>query len=325
MEKWVVKRYVYMLEPSDRVELNDDDVGSSDDRALDCLADREFLAAALLCLKPREERLIRLRYGIGGIGEHTYREIGNELGTTVEHARQIHLKSLRKLRWHAKRFDPARMAKAQPQYTVPPFPHSPALEQTAKRRSRTPCVPSRQRAPERSSSDFEARPTAQRRASPLARKREIAPDVRPRRNSRFSEWMLFWLAGCYLIALAFDSTLAFNLAKVAGGGSALLLHFIAAYVGLMINALVIFEIENSRDWPCSPMSQPWLTRIFGVLIVLAVVGVLGPSKQFFRGMIAETPDRFRSPTPTIILVFSAAILLIGPRCLVGIWKQGRSA
>ena len=68
MEKWVVKRYVYMLEPSDRVELNDDDVGSSDDRALDCLADREFLAAALLCLKPREERLIRLRYGIGGIG-----------------------------------------------------------------------------------------------------------------------------------------------------------------------------------------------------------------------------------------------------------------
>lgn len=102
MEKWVVKRYVYMLEPSDRVELNDDDVGSSDDRAFDCLADREFLAAALLCLKPREERLIRLRYGIGGIGEHTYREIGNELGTTVEHARQIHLKSLRKLRWHAK-------------------------------------------------------------------------------------------------------------------------------------------------------------------------------------------------------------------------------
>jgi Mn2+/Fe2+ NRAMP family transporter len=137
--------------------------------------------------------------------------------------------------------------------------------------------------------------------------------------------MLFWLAGCYLIALAFDSTLAFNLAKVAGGGSALLLHFIAAYVGLMINALVIFEIENSRDWPCSPMSQPWLTRIFGGLIVLAVVGVLGPSQQFFRGMIAETPDRFRSPTPTIILVFSAAILLIGPRCLVGIWKQGRSA
>ncbi len=312
-----MKRYVYMLEPSDRAELSDDDMGGGEDRVLDCLADRHFLAAALLRLKPREERVIRLRYGIGGIGEHTYREIGDDLDTTVENVRQIHLKSLRKLRWHARRFDPARMAEQQRLDAVRPAPPNPMVRQHAMGHPQKPRVSRPRRAPQR--------PSPQVNERPIGRGPEISPGSSPARGAGFWEWMLFWLAGCYLIALAFDSALAFNLSKATGGVPTLLLHLSAALFGLMINAIVLFELQSFGDWSSSPMSPPWLARIIAVLFTGAVSGLLDPVQRLLRDIVAATPDEFKSPTSTIVLVFSAAIVLVAVTCLIGIRTRGRTA
>lgn len=48
-------------------------------------------------LPPREERVIRLRYGIGGTCDHSLEETGNEFGVTRERIRQIEAKAVRKL------------------------------------------------------------------------------------------------------------------------------------------------------------------------------------------------------------------------------------
>ena len=47
---------------------------------------------------PREEKVIRLRFGIGCESEHTLEEIGQEFDLTRERIRQIEAKALRQLR-----------------------------------------------------------------------------------------------------------------------------------------------------------------------------------------------------------------------------------
>jgi RNA polymerase primary sigma factor len=49
-------------------------------------------------LTPREQRVLRLRFGLGGAGDHTLEEIGKEFGVTRERIRQIEMKALEKLR-----------------------------------------------------------------------------------------------------------------------------------------------------------------------------------------------------------------------------------
>lgn len=57
----------------------------------------------LSTLTPREERILRKRYGIGEKAEHTLQEVGQEFGLTRERIRQIQAKSLRKLRHPSRR------------------------------------------------------------------------------------------------------------------------------------------------------------------------------------------------------------------------------
>jgi RNA polymerase primary sigma factor len=58
----------------------------------------ERLGALLETLKPREARVLRLRYGLDGRREHTLEEIGKKLGVTRERIRQIEAQALRRLR-----------------------------------------------------------------------------------------------------------------------------------------------------------------------------------------------------------------------------------
>ena len=58
----------------------------------------QHLAEALSGLTPREERILRMRFGFGGMNEHTLEEVGRTFGVTRERIRQIEAKALCKLR-----------------------------------------------------------------------------------------------------------------------------------------------------------------------------------------------------------------------------------
>jgi len=59
---------------------------------------REQTEGVLKMLTPAEERVIRMRFGIGYDREHTLEEIAGEFGLTRERIRQIEMQTLRKLR-----------------------------------------------------------------------------------------------------------------------------------------------------------------------------------------------------------------------------------
>ena len=52
----------------------------------------------LQTLTPREERVLRMRFGIGEASDHTLEEVGQAFQVTRERIRQIEAKALRKLR-----------------------------------------------------------------------------------------------------------------------------------------------------------------------------------------------------------------------------------
>jgi RNA polymerase primary sigma factor len=56
------------------------------------------VAKALRTLDPREEKILRLRFGIGEKSDHTLEEVGQDFEVTRERIRQIEAKALRKLR-----------------------------------------------------------------------------------------------------------------------------------------------------------------------------------------------------------------------------------
>jgi RNA polymerase primary sigma factor len=59
---------------------------------------REQTAEVLKTLSPREEKIIRMRFGLQGDSEHTLEEVGQHFAVTRERIRQIEAKALRKLR-----------------------------------------------------------------------------------------------------------------------------------------------------------------------------------------------------------------------------------
>jgi RNA polymerase primary sigma factor len=59
---------------------------------------KEMTDQLLKTLTPREERVIKMRFGIGDGSEHTLEEVGQSFAVTRERIRQIEAKALRKLR-----------------------------------------------------------------------------------------------------------------------------------------------------------------------------------------------------------------------------------
>ena len=59
---------------------------------------RETIADALATLTSREERILRMRFGIGMTTDHTLEEVGRTFSITRERIRQIEAKALRKLK-----------------------------------------------------------------------------------------------------------------------------------------------------------------------------------------------------------------------------------
>jgi RNA polymerase primary sigma factor len=59
---------------------------------------REITTRVLATLTPREERVLRMRFGIGMNTDHTLEEVGQQFSVTRERIRQIEAKALRKLK-----------------------------------------------------------------------------------------------------------------------------------------------------------------------------------------------------------------------------------
>ena len=69
---------------------------------------RDSVTKILATLTPREERVLRMRFGVGMSSDHTLEEVGQQFSVTRERIRQIEAKALKKLR-HPSR---ARMMKS---------------------------------------------------------------------------------------------------------------------------------------------------------------------------------------------------------------------
>jgi RNA polymerase primary sigma factor len=59
---------------------------------------KEQIATMLRTLTPREQKIIRMRFGMEDGSEHTLEEVGLSFSVTRERIRQIEAKALRKLR-----------------------------------------------------------------------------------------------------------------------------------------------------------------------------------------------------------------------------------
>ena len=59
---------------------------------------KEQTSSVLKTLTPREEKVIKMRFGVGDGSEHTLEEVGQNFAVTRERIRQIEAKALRKLR-----------------------------------------------------------------------------------------------------------------------------------------------------------------------------------------------------------------------------------
>ena len=79
--------------------VEDEERISPEDSAANQLV-KEQIASILSTLSEREQKIIKLRFGIGGGRPHTLEEVGAEFSVTRERIRQIEAKALSKLRKH---------------------------------------------------------------------------------------------------------------------------------------------------------------------------------------------------------------------------------
>jgi hypothetical protein len=87
------------------VELSLDDVAeTSGPQGLEeQVSDKHYVRQLLATLTPREERVIRLRFGLGEYPAATLKSVGEEMGLTAARVRQIEMKARRKMRIRAVR------------------------------------------------------------------------------------------------------------------------------------------------------------------------------------------------------------------------------
>ncbi len=61
-------------------------------------SDNQILGEVINTLSPREQTILKLRFGLGGNDEKTLEEVGEQFGVTRERIRQIQDEALKKLR-----------------------------------------------------------------------------------------------------------------------------------------------------------------------------------------------------------------------------------
>ena len=79
--------------------IEDEDTVSPEDSATNQLL-KEQVADVLSSLSDREQKIVRMRFGLDNGKSHTLEEVGQEFAVTRERIRQIEAKALAKLRKH---------------------------------------------------------------------------------------------------------------------------------------------------------------------------------------------------------------------------------
>lgn len=77
--------------------IEDKTILSPEDSAI-CAMLKEEINKQLLTLKPREQIVVNMRFGLNGYIPHTLEEVGSHMGVTRERIRQIEASALRRLR-----------------------------------------------------------------------------------------------------------------------------------------------------------------------------------------------------------------------------------
>ncbi len=67
------------------------------------VSDKHYVRQLLITLTPREERVVRLRFGLGDYPPASFKSIGEEMGLTAGRVQQIEQKALRKMKIRAVR------------------------------------------------------------------------------------------------------------------------------------------------------------------------------------------------------------------------------
>lgn len=84
-------------EDTDLGDVIEDEENQTPDQIYDDIERKNIIADVLKNLTPREERVLRLRFGIDSTDEHTLEEISVKMNLTKERIRQIQNKALEKL------------------------------------------------------------------------------------------------------------------------------------------------------------------------------------------------------------------------------------
>ena len=302
-----------MLDAPERVDMAEAMQATSEPRSIDLIGDINVLTAALSCLSAREERVIRLRFGLGGHGEWTLQQIGEEFGVNPQRIRQIEMKALRRLRHQfRKRYGPLPMD---------PKPKSlPAAAQATGCES-VKASPSRAPGPGPVVRRAKTVPTAT-----VVRPVPVRHGADPGRENGISGGILTLLIGMFLFAMTFDQTVGFHLGRHLGPGPALLVCGLNFICGAAVFCQGWTVIREGDAIVCG-RAAALRTLLLGACLGLALYGFRSPELyQFLLDMSASTPPRFRGDMPLKMSVFMGLFIIIGalhlPNRLLS-WRKGQ--
>lgn len=303
----MTRQYAHRIELADCVGLRGADIDPGESDLLDRLADRQFLDLVLPRLAPREELVIRLRFGLGGIGVHSAREIASEYGIASAAVYRIEAKALRKLRWYACRVFPERARRAGMEAKTGALPQT-RIENTKKR------VP---RVPDKVPPTVQARPPV-----------SACPPSRPRIPSRGftptlrSGWLLTAVVGLYIAMLGFNSAIAYQLADRLGASVAIMIAIGLGMAGVM-TALVPAVYLDFAPLDPSPAQRRVGLKLVMATFLAGAAGFWPPVQPFLQALVLAAPLRFQNATPETVQVFSFAIVLLSLVYLCGWFQRER--
>jgi len=302
-----------ILDAPERVDMAEAMQATSDPRSIDLIGDIGVLTAALSCLSAREERVIRLRFGLGGHGEWTLQQIGEEFGVNPQRIRQIEMKALRRLRHQfRKRYGP-----------LPMDPKPKSLPAAAQATGCESVKASPARAPGQGPVVRRAKtvPTAT-----VLRPVPVRHGADPGRENGISGGILTLLIGMFLFAMTFDQTVGFHLGRHLGPGPALLVCGLNFICGAAVFCQGWTVIREGDAIVCG-RAAALRTLMLGACLGLALYGFRSPDLyQFLLDMSASTPPRFRGDMPLKMSVFMGLFIIIGalhlPNRLLS-WRKGQ--